>query len=52
MHENNELIKQCWTKSDTHQDIEEYADTLATNILDKKDFNFWYILLIIMDWQN
>ncbi|MCB0516517.1 MAG: hypothetical protein R2798_01315 [Chitinophagales bacterium] len=25
---------------DTHQDIEEYADTLATNILDKKDFNF------------
>lgn len=25
---------------DTHQDIEEYADTLVTNILDKKDFNF------------
>lgn len=25
---------------DTHQDIEEYADTLLTNILDKKDFNF------------
>jgi len=25
---------------ETHQDIEEYADTLVTNILDKKDFNF------------
>ena len=25
---------------DTHQDIEEYADTLVTNILDKKEFNF------------
>lgn len=25
---------------DTHQDIEEYADTLVTNILDKKDFSF------------
>ena len=25
---------------DTHQDIEEYADILVTNILDKKDFNF------------
>ena len=25
---------------DTHQDIEEYADTLVTNILEKKDFNF------------
>lgn len=27
---------------DTHQDIEEYADTLATNILDKRDFNLTY----------
>jgi hypothetical protein len=25
---------------DTHQDIEEYADTLVTNILDKKEFDF------------
>ncbi len=25
---------------DTHQDIEEYADTLVTNILEKKEFNF------------
>jgi hypothetical protein len=25
---------------DTHQDIEEYADTLVTNILDRKEFNF------------
>lgn len=25
---------------DTHQDIEEYADTLVTNILDKREFNF------------
>ncbi|GGH27571.1 hypothetical protein FAZ19_19085 [Sphingobacterium alkalisoli] len=25
---------------DTHQDIEEFADTLVTNILDKKDFSF------------
>ncbi len=25
---------------DIHQDIEEYADTLATNILDKKSFDF------------
>ena len=25
---------------DTHQDIEEYADSLVTNILDKKFFNF------------
>lgn len=25
---------------DTHQDIEEYADTLVNNILYKKDFNF------------
>lgn len=25
---------------DTHQDIEEYADNLVTNILDKKEFNF------------
>lgn len=25
---------------DIHQDIEEYADTLVTNILDKKDFDF------------
>ena len=24
---------------DTHQDIEEYADALVNNILDKKDFN-------------
>jgi len=25
---------------DTHQDIEEYADALVTNILDKKEFDF------------
>lgn len=25
---------------DTHQDIEEYADILVTNILDKKDYSF------------
>lgn len=25
---------------DTHQDIEEYADILVTNILDKRDFSF------------
>ncbi|MFN6943314.1 MAG: hypothetical protein ACK4ND_00090 [Cytophagaceae bacterium] len=25
---------------DTHQDIEEYAGILVTNILDRKDFNF------------
>jgi len=25
---------------DLHQDIEEYADVLATSILEKKDFNF------------
>lgn len=25
---------------DTHQDIEEYADILVTNIIDKKDFTF------------
>jgi len=25
---------------DTHQDIEEYADLLVTNILDKKDYSF------------
>lgn len=25
---------------DTHQDIEEFADSLVTNILDKKDFSF------------
>lgn len=25
---------------DTHQDIEEYADILVTNILDKKEFDF------------
>lgn len=25
---------------DIHQDIEEYADTLVTNIFDKKDFSF------------
>ncbi len=25
---------------DTHQDIDEYADTLVTNMLDKKEFNF------------
>ncbi len=28
------------TLLDTHQDIEEYADTLVTNILDKKEFDF------------